>query len=140
MFSTVRDRNIEKVRDAEDAYALAAFTLIPVGDSVVLVPIDAPAQPRKIPTLTPAERIALDALNEVLTDRDRRRDATIELIGHGAKYGQHVVLIDDWRAGVYARLGSDNLPDAKRKSFLRARERLTANRRVGIHDDYVWLL
>ena len=135
----MRTIHVEKVRDAEDAYTLAAFTLIAVGESVVLTSTEAAAQPAKARILTTVERIALDALNEILKDHDRRRDATDALIEQGAKNGQYVALIEDWRACVYARLGSDNSPDAKRKSFLRARERLLASHRVFIHEHYAWL-
>ncbi len=136
----VRSIEVEKVRDAEDQYTLAAFELIPVGDSVVLAPTEAPKERSKVVKLTPAERIALGALNEVLDDRDKRRDAPVTLISEGAKHGQYVALIEDWRACIYARLGSDMTTDARRKTFQRARERLTANRRLQIHEDYVWLL
>jgi len=135
----VRSIEIEKVRDAEDGYTLTGFTLIPVGESVVLSPTDAPAEKVKPIRLTPAERIALDALHELLKDRERRRDASVTLIDAGAKHGQFVVLIEDWRAAVYARFGSDITQATKRQNFNRARERLTANRRVQIHEDHAWL-
>ena len=135
----VRSIHVEKVRDAEDGFRLAAFTLQSVGESVVLVPTDAPPTKSKTVNMTPTERKALDALNDVLGDRSKRKEATAALIDQGASYGQYVALIEDWRTVVYAGMGSDVSPDAKRQNFLRARERLTASHRVQIFEDHAWL-
>jgi len=135
----IRTIEVEKVRDAEDQYALASFELVPVGDSVVLSPTETPKKRTKLPRMTAAETVALNALHAVFDDREKCREAPVALLAHGAKIGQHVALIEDWRQCVYSRVGSDVSPDTKKKTFQRARERLTAHRRVHIHDDFVWL-
>jgi KaiC/GvpD/RAD55 family RecA-like ATPase len=134
-----RSIEVEKVRDAEDGYTLTGFELVPVGDSVVLCATEAPKERAKQASMTAAERIALDALHATLKDSSKRREAPVTLLDHGAKMGQYVVLLDDWRAAIYSRLGADTSNEAKRKSFLRARERLIASHKVQVYEDHAWL-
>ncbi|MBI4696152.1 MAG: AAA family ATPase, partial [Gammaproteobacteria bacterium] len=135
----IRDIYVEKVRDAEDGYTLAAFTLESVGSSVVVAPTDARPERASRNRLTGAEQAALDALHAVLDDRKRRRDPPVGLLDHGAKQGQLVVTIEDWRQEVYARKGADFSQDAKRKEFQRGRAGLQRKQRVMIHEEFAWL-
>ena len=135
-----RSIHVEKVRDADDGYRLATFTLLSVGDSVVPVATDAPPTKSKAPAMTPVERIGLDTLHEVLSDRELRKDTSLALIAQGAKHGQYVARLDDWRKRMYARTGSDVTTDTKRQNFRRARERLTASHRVQVFEEFAWLV
>lgn len=141
-----RVATVTKQRDGETGIAYS-FTLEPVelgadedGDAVttcVVVPSDAAPRPRG-QMLSPTERNAFDALLEVLADGELRRDAPASLLSEGARTGQLVALLADWRSRAYARMGTDVDQQAKQKRFRRAVDGLQAKQRIAIFEDYVW--
>jgi len=128
-----------KLRDAE-CRRIGAFNLQPVelGERVscAIVPRDMPTESRTSVRLTNAERIALDCLHEILDDHGLRKVATVSAIEAGAKIGQYVAAIDDFRQRFYERRGNT---EADRKAFLRLRESLQAKRKIQCFEAYVWL-
>jgi hypothetical protein len=144
----VSDRvaTVAKQRDGETGAAYS-FNLEVIelgkdedGDPVttcVAVPSDAAPRPRG-QMLTPSERNAFDALLEVLADGELRRDAPAALLIEGARMGQFVALIADWRTRAYARMGTDVDQQAKQKRFRRAVDGLQAKQRIEIFEDYAW--
>lgn len=128
-----------KVRDAE-ARRIGAFTLQPVelGERVscVVVPCDIPSDGKQSARLSPTERIALDCLNEILSDPALRKVASVSAIDAGARIGQYIATIDDFRRRFYERRGNT---EADRKAFLRLRDSLQAKRKIQCFEAYVWL-
>lgn len=135
-----RTITLEKSRDGEDGIAIGTYALLPAADSVVCSPYDEPQEAgQKAPNMTPAERIAFETLYEMLDDFRYRKTSDPEIREHGARPGQYVIRIDDWREMIYSRLGSDTPTGTKRQTFNRARDRLLASKRIQIFNDFVWL-
>lgn len=137
---------VERLKDGEVG-ALYPFRLEPFelgidedGEPVTTcVAVASESSPqRKAPSMTPAERNVYDALHEVLDDRQRRREAPVALLSAGARMGQLVARIDDWRSTAYGRMG-DLEQDTKRKQFRRAQQGLQAKGRIQQFEDFVWL-
>lgn len=128
-----------KVRDAEER-KVGAFNLHPVelGERVscAVVPCDVPQDSRQSERLTNAERVALACLHEILDDHERRMVATVADMEAGARQGQYVVTIDDFRQRFYDRRGNDA---ASRQAFKRVRESLQAKRKIQCWEDSLWL-
>lgn len=138
-----------KQRDSETGAAMS-FRLVPVelghdddGDPVTTCVVEHADASREAPakgaTLSAAERNALDALNEVLDDTSLRIAAPASLLTEGARDGQYVVTISDWRKRTYSRMGADVEQDTKKKQFQRAGEGLQAKGRILRFDAYAWL-
>ncbi len=89
--------------------------------------------------LTASQRIALDALHWLLASHEKRRSAPLDAISGGAKIGQYVVTVEDWRQACYFRGISDRAQNAKRMAFNRACSQLQAAHRVQIGGEFVWL-
>ena len=138
--SGVRVISAAKVRDAESR-GIGAFTLTTVEldarSSCVIVPCDASAVGRNPNRLTDAERIALDALHELLGDPERRKVSTASVIDAGAKIGQYIAVVNDLRKLFYSRRGGDG--EAEQKAFRRVRDSLQAKHKIQIFEAYVWL-
>ena len=90
--------------------------------------------------ITPAERMALDTLREAIkvhgtfppSEIFRRNDMT---------GGQRVVECENWRDIYYRRRTSpDETPEARKKAFQRARDKLQMSRRIQADAGYYWLL
>ena len=87
--------------------------------------------------MTASERIAMDALHEVLGDRNRRRVSFDSCIQAGAALDQYMAAIEDWRQRFYERRGGD--AGANKKAFQRVRESLQAKRQIQCFEDFAWL-
>ena len=94
-------------------------------------------QKTKPKKLSNPERIALDALNELLNKATRV--ASNEAMNVGAKVGQTIATKQEWRQLCYDRAISDSGPEAKKKAFKRAVEGLQAKGKVQAYQDEVWL-
>jgi len=110
-----------------------------VATSCVVTAAEAPTTQPARARLSSTERIAMDALHEVLGDTQSRRLASPEHRDHGAAEGQYVALVEAWRALAYSRGISDGEQDAKRKAFKRAMQSLQARRQIQVYEEVVWL-
>jgi len=107
------------------------------GDQVttcVLIPTDKRAARHP---LSQAEQIALAALNAGLLDK--KREASVSMVQAGARPGQLVMLVEDWRELCYEAGISEGKADAKKRAFQRVRESLPAKGYVTVYGDYCWL-
>jgi KaiC/GvpD/RAD55 family RecA-like ATPase len=103
--------------------------------SAVVEPTDAsPGVTRGGPKLklTPAERIALDALDEALIDH-----GVVQPIA-SVPNGGRAVSIETWRKRAYGKGVAEGTDDAKRQAFFRVRQTLTVKKLVGIEGDWAW--
>lgn len=107
--------------------------------SCTVSPSDASAvEPNKRSRMTGAERIAFDALKDVLAEAGQTGQGRT---GQNVPENVPVVSGDLWREHAYRRgiSGSDE-PDSKRKAFNRARESLISKGFVGAWDDLAWVV
>ena len=85
--------------------------------------------------LPPAAKIALDVLQRAIAEAGKDAPAS----NHIPR--RPVVEVETWRRYYYAGTASDGeTPEARRKSFQRAREKLQAAGIIGIHADLVWIV
>ena len=99
------------------------------------------SEPPKAPRdrMTASERVAMHALHEVLGDREKRRTSFDSCIKAGAKAGQYMAVIENWRGRFYERKGGDAGADANKKAFRRVRESLQAKGEIQCFEDFAWL-
>lgn len=101
--------------------------------SCIVEPTDAsPGGTRGKAKLTPPERIALDALDEVLSEQ-----GTVQPIA-SVPTGVRAVRIEDWRRYAYRKGIAEGTDEARKKAFQRIRQRLQANRIIGIEGEWAW--
>lgn len=136
-------------RNATQGDTVAAFELQPVtigtdddGDAITsctLLWIDAPAE-RPGKTLTPTERMALDTLREAIKTHGEYPPPEV-LNRNKLTGGERVVECEHWRDIYYRRRTSpDDTPEAKKKAFQRARDRLQMSRLIQCDAGYYWPL
>jgi AAA domain len=92
---------------------------------------------KKATRISPAQKVALDALSDLLDQPCNI--ASNEAMGTGAKVGQTVGSVDAWRQLCYDRDVSDKTQGAKQKAFKRTVEGLQAKHKVQVYQDEVWL-
>ena len=85
-------------------------------------------------TLTPAQRLALTALERVITDEGKPRPQSSEYPAGVAK----CATIAQWRK-VHGAMSDSSKPDTVRKSFDRSREALQDRGWIGVWNDHVWI-
>lgn len=118
---TLRQSVLGKDEDGEDI------------TSAVVEPTDAsPGVARGGPKLTAPERIALDALDEVILERGVPRPIASVPAGCSA------VKIDDWRLVAYRKGIADGDAEARKKAFQRCRQSLQVKRVIGIEGEWAW--
>ena len=118
---TLRQSVLGKDEDGEDI------------TSAVVEPTDAsPGVARGGPKLTAPERIALDALDEVILERGVPRPISSVPAGCSA------VKIDDWRSVAYRKGIADGDAEARKKAFQRCRQSLQVKRVIGIEGEWAW--
>jgi hypothetical protein len=107
-------------------------------DSVTLEPTDAaPVESRG--ALTPTERMALDTLREAIKTAGKHPPP--EILNRNKLNGQRCVEEADWRDIFYRRRTSeDDTPEARRKAFKRARDKLQMSRLIQADDGFYWAL
>ena len=106
--------------------------------SCVVVPVDrshAHEAPKQSLKLTPAEKVAFDALADGIASF-----GSVVPSASGVPDGVRGITIDQWREHAYKRgLSHSDKLDARRKAFSRAMTGLTAIHRIGVWDPYVWI-
>jgi hypothetical protein len=107
--------------------------------SAVLVPSETERRnaERRKSTLTNAQKIALQALHDVVAKYGQSppRSVTDNV---RLPFGCRIVEVERWRKHAYAMGISDGETEAKRKAFQRAREGLQAREKAGVWEDWAW--
>jgi hypothetical protein len=101
--------------------------------SCVVVPLDNRSRNTQRDDLTPAERIALNALTKAIDEKGQTAADQ-----NGIPTGAKVVSVECWREYADQAGISSKGDDARRMAFKRAEKRLTGDR-VGRSGDLVWL-
>ncbi len=91
----------------------------------------------KATKLSPAQKIALDTLHGLLDQPCKV--ASNEAMKTGAKVGQTVASVEQWRQLCYDRDVSGKEQGTKQRAFKRAVEGLQAKHKVQVYQDEVWL-
>ena len=141
--SGICEGKVTKVKDGGDVepfrYSLRQSVLGQDDDgeditSCVVEPTDAsPGERKSGPRLTPAERIALDALDEALADGGMLSPTA------SAPSGVRAVKVEAWRTHAYRkRISEADNQEARKKAFQNVRLGLQAKRLVGIEGDWAW--
>lgn len=139
---------VEKVRDGvageQFAFSLEGVTLgedadgDPVTACLLQHTDDVPTSRKPQRKLSGVASVALQALNEAITEHGQRMPATSTIPA-----GVHAVTLEQWRERFRIRYGSD--PDGEQRgkrtvnlAFQRGREQLAKADAVAISDPYVW--
>jgi AAA domain len=145
--SNIRTATVTKANDMAEGH-LGSFQAEVVdlgpdedGDAItvfIAVPVNAAPAPNKRPErpLTPAAKIALQALTEALQEVGETPPASNHIPA-----GVRTVTIERWREYAY-RLGisPSNEPRARQQAFKRAWESLRAASKIGVWDNCVWIV
>lgn len=139
-----RTLRIEKLKDGQDGVSYGfRLEVVELGEdedgdkvtSCIVVPSE--IQPaRSKPRFTGAESVALQALNEAITEHGKTMPATSTI-----PQGVRAVTLEEWRERFRLRYGQDRerQGEAVKKAFLRAKEGLLKSTSIGISDPWVWV-
>jgi len=101
----------------------------------VVIPVESVDNPVPKTRVTGATKVALDLLKRAIADAGEAPPPSNQIPGH-----VRVVRSSLWKAYCEkGQIADGETPDAIRKAFKRAAERLQAAEIIGVHDEWVWL-